>query len=255
MDNKQRIGLCIFFILISSLVVLSVQTQINIQEPTAAITIVYPKSICFPQATNVVMSFDVLNSNYSRLTNTSVDCRYWAVNSVGAGVANGNLFYNGTVDYWNFVLSKTNTANIGDYFFYVHCNSTAKEKGYISSSYEVSANGNCKEVTGQPLAVIILIPLLIGIFFLIISITLGDDHTGFKLVLLLGSFMPFFSAFHMATVVVVEYYHFEALQNVIGTTVYWFGLILAVIFFYFLIYIFYTAINMAAEDKKARLKY
>jgi len=230
-------------------------TEVIFNEATnPSITIVYPLLNCFPQGQQSVISFDVLDNNFTRLSNSEAECQFYYVDSQGGFITAGNLTYNTTYEYWTYTLNETHTADIGKYMFYVHCNSTSLN-GYLAETVDISSTGGCLNNDLSPLFIIVLIPILIGLFFMIYSITLGADHIGLKIVLLLGSFVPFIAALHMAMLIVVRFYVFEALEELIGTTTYWFGAVFAVLFFYFLVYVFYKSIQMVNQRKKERLQY
>lgn len=106
------------------------------------------------------------------------------------------------------------------------------------------------------IAAIILLPMLLSILFIIGAATLDNEtHKALKIFLFLLSIIPFFASMHLGLVSTVKFYDFPELQDTIGSTVYWVGIMFGVIVTYFLIYIFYTAIHAAALRKKERLKY
>jgi hypothetical protein len=104
-------------------------------------------------------------------------------------------------------------------------------------------------------AAIILIPLIFSFILLFGAGSMSDEHTVLKISLFLLSIIPFFVSAHFSVLSLIEYYDFPELQTVIGSTVYWIGMVLFVIFIYFLIYILYIAIHQAAQNKKAKLEY
>lgn len=105
------------------------------------------------------------------------------------------------------------------------------------------------------IAIIILIPLILGIIFLVGSATLGEEHTPLKIFLFLLSIITFFVSLHWGMLSVVRYFNFEPLEDAIGSTVYWFGLSFGVIITYFIIYLFYKLVHASAQKKEERMKY
>jgi hypothetical protein len=105
------------------------------------------------------------------------------------------------------------------------------------------------------LAVIIVLPVILSFIFLYGATTLGNEHTVLKTFLFLLSIIPVFSSFYFGTTALIKYTSFTALQNAVGSTVYWIGMFFAVLIIYFLIYIFTVAVRQAAQAKKARLEY
>jgi len=258
MNTKQRIGLCILFILFSSIFVSAVQpsTQISITQEPPALTIVYPKETFYWYSdANLSMHFLVLDSNYSKVDNTTTQCSYAIHDKEGNHVAVGDLLYCNIHKAYHFEVPSANISKAATYSYYVYCNNS-DEAGFVSDSMIISSSERIKTEAGSaPLVLIMLIPLIIAVFFLIYSITLGDEHTALKIALFLGSFMPFFASLHIGITILIKYYDFEILENIVADTTYWFALLVAALFFYVLIYIFYVAISMAAEKKKERLKY
>jgi len=102
---------------------------------------------------------------------------------------------------------------------------------------------------------IILIPLLLSIIFIIGSAVLGEEHAALKIGLFLLSIPPFFASLHFGLISVIKFYGFTELQDLIGTTTYWIGMIFFILLAYFMIYLFYKATHVAAQKKKERLEY
>ena len=105
------------------------------------------------------------------------------------------------------------------------------------------------------IAVIILIPLILGIIFLVGSATLSEEHTPLKIFLFLLSIITFFVSLHWGMLAVVKYSNFAPLQDAIGSTTYWFGLLFGVIVTYFIIYLFYKLVHASAQRKEEKLRY
>jgi|TARA_R100000501_G_C2618176_1_gene111659 hypothetical protein len=106
------------------------------------------------------------------------------------------------------------------------------------------------------IAIIILLPMILAIVFLIGAfITDADEHRLLKLFLFLASMIPFFTSMHLAMISLVKFYNFPEMQDLIGSTVYWVGIIFFIILTYFMMYVFYIATHVAAQKKKERLNY
>jgi len=221
----------------------------------AGISIDYPKNDYFLQGREIELHFHVFNSTGYILDNTTTSCLIHIYNETGDHVVEENLLMDSNgIDFY-YLLPSTMTQERKDYAYILHCNNS-KQAGWISTTFTIGRGDyNESNIGGMPLAIIIAIPLIIGIFFLLVSFNLGEEHTGLKLVLMLGSFMPFFASMHMAMLTLIRYYEFTALEELIGTTTYWLGAVLAVLFFYLLVYIFYKSIMMINERKKERLNY
>jgi len=106
------------------------------------------------------------------------------------------------------------------------------------------------------IAIIILLPMILSIMFLIGAAILDQkEHKTLKIFLFLLSPLPFFVSMNIAIMSVVKFYDFPELQNLIGSTTYWFGWVFFVIIVYFIIYLFYTVVNHISQKKQERLKF
>lgn len=105
------------------------------------------------------------------------------------------------------------------------------------------------------IAAIILIPILLGVFCLVGAISLSDEHTALKIGLFLMSFVTFFGSLWFGGIAVVEVYDMPALQDVIGTTVFWMAILFFMLVSYFMIYMIYVSMKAAAQEKKNKLEY
>lgn len=100
------------------------------------------------------------------------------------------------------------------------------------------------------------LPVLIGIFCLVGAVSLSaEDHGVFKMFLFLFSFVFFFSAFHLATLSLIEYFAFPVLVEALADINYYFTVMWVVMVAYFLIYSIYRMVRQAAQDKEEGLRY
>ena len=130
---------------------------------TGNLVIVYPQEAVYQQAIAATFSFDILNSTLHKLTNVTTNCSYTIVDRQGDGLASGNLIYDGALGYWYYKLSTTQTATQNDYFYYVYC-SHPQEKGFLSTSFKITADGFTYANNTTFVAVTILIALVILIY-------------------------------------------------------------------------------------------
>jgi len=182
-----------------------------------------------------------ISSNCTMLTPT-LTCsayNYTITNLTGSQVMNGSLaVLTGSIYQFNF------TEGEGDYIVQL-CDGTTREV-----SVEV------EESSMMILAVIILLPMLLSLIMLVGAATMGENHAALRIGLFLLSIIPFFSAMHFGVLSLVEFLPaFTELQEAIGSTVYWVGIIFFVIVSYFIIYMIYALFNNLAEKKKERLEY
>jgi len=109
--------------------------------------------------------------------------------------------------------------------------------------------------TLTPLAVIILLPMILGAFFIVGSATLNEEHNVLKIFLFLLSILTFFISMGLGLITVAQYFVFDQMQESIGDIIYYLGMVFVVIITYFIIYLIYTMIKRTAEQKEEELKY
>lgn len=155
------------------------------------LTIVYPKIQIHPQNEILNLSYDVLDSNLTRLNTDDVDCSFFVVNNVGRLVSSGDLLYN---QYWYYELPVTITNTVGSLNYYVYCNSTLiynglKLNGYVSDSLVITQDGN--EFIGKDSN--IMVAMIIGLlgtalFLLFFAYKLDKEHFVLKFISMFTSF-------------------------------------------------------------------
>jgi hypothetical protein len=107
------------------------------------------------------------------------------------------------------------------------------------------------------LAVVIVLPMVLGLFFLIGAATMSEDHNVLKIFLFMLSIPSFFASMWLGLISVVEMYNsigFGALQEAIGTTTFWVASVYFVLIAYFIFYgVFKTRewFNKKKEDKSS----
>lgn len=138
-----------------------------------------------------------------------------------------------------------------------YLNITLPEGGYIVKLCDGSTREIVLEDEGDNMivAIIILIPILLGLFMLFGSFSLSEVHNPLKIFLFLLSFVPFFASMHFGMLAIVKFYDWPELQNLIGSTTYWVGAMFGIIIIYFVIYLFWLGTNVTAQKKKERLEY
>ena len=71
----------------------------------------------------------------------------------------------------------------------------------------------------------------------------------------LMSLISVFTASWFAMLGIVKFYNFPELQEALGDTVFWAGIVFGVILTYFIIYLFVQAIRYIADSKKEKEEY
>lgn len=168
-----------------------------------------------------------------------------------------------TVSIYNSTPALIREAVMSDYGVSGRCNITFgeadNETNIDSYVFNVSSgdSGRIKIISGDSMvvAVIILLPLLLGIIFLTGAVSLSPEHPAMKIALFIMSLFTIFSSFHFGMLAIVKFYRWTEMQEAMGSTVYWIGIILGVIVTYFIIYLLILLFHEAAQRRKQRLEY
>jgi hypothetical protein len=218
-------------------------------------TIIYPKNQYFPQYSLSTLHFHVYNTS-GHLQTTGTTCSLHIYNTTGNHILeNESLLVDSNSKEFYYKISGKFTETIGEYSYLIACNNT-KEGGFVSTAYYISPNNILIQgVSGVPLAIIIILPMLLGFIFLLGSFFLGEEHNAIKIFLFIISIVPFFMSMNYGMITLINYYNFTELQDLIGTHVYWVTLLFFTILTYFIIYWLYKIIQFTAEKKKKGLEY
>lgn len=193
-------------------------------------------SIC---ATNICEDQLPVGNNCSMIS-PPINCNTYSI-----FLKNGTQIENGTMTQISTYFYQVNfSQGEGDYYVVLCDNIQSRE-------IRVTSEGESKMI----IAVTILLPIIFGIILLVAGISLGQHHAPIKYFTFFMAVISFWASMHFAMLGVVKFYNFPELQSLIGSTVYWTGWVFAILLTYFLIYIFYSVIHMAAQRKKERLEY
>jgi hypothetical protein len=166
-----------------------------------------------------------------------VTYNYTVINTTGKIEKIGdltNIYSN--IYYFNFTLSK------GNYIVQL-CDGTTREVVVAEKN-----EGN------MIIAIMILIPIILGIMLLFGSFALNPEHTPIKIFMLLLSFLSFFVSMHFGLISIIKFYDFPELQDLIGSTTEWAVLAFILLFSYFIIYFLYQLFK-SFKEKKMSLRY
>lgn len=225
--------------------------QINTIEQAGQLSIVYPKTQCLEQMTAAFVAFDVLDSNLSRLTGTGTDCLFSVTDHQGNAIAGAAATYNTSLGYWYYELSAVNTQAADIYNYYVYCNSSSGENGFVSDSFEVNPLGDCQSEDNSPIAILILIPLIFGLMLIFGGMLLDpEEHSVLRIFMMLGALMSYFASSFVGVQALIRYTQATEMQDSIAILIWVFGVLIFVIIAYFFIYAFYKAVQRAAQKRK-----
>jgi len=234
--------------------------ELQISGYAGGLNIVYPKIDAVPTNTNITLYFHVYNSAGRRMEGNEVNCTMFVYNtSNGVRMAKGGLIP--ITEEYTINLGTTRITGAIPYTVDCQCVNVSEqepavcdENGWVSFVLYSTDDGLMKsEEPNAFLWALILLPILLGVFFLIGAATLGDDHPVFKLFLFVLSFPMFFVSLNFALVSLIRFYDFTAMERLIGTTTWWIGIIFGVILVYFIVYAFVKiieTINLKKQEKR-----
>lgn len=181
-----------------------------------------------------------INSNCTMIT-PALSCQnltYEVINLSGDIVSDGDLaLLTGNLYYFNF------TEEEGEYVI-EYCDNSTRQVRKVE-----------EDDSRMIIAALILVPLFLGLFFLVGAATLSEEHAPIKIFLFLLSIITFFTAFHIGMAAIIKFYNFPELQEIIGTTTYWVGWVFAALIAYFCIYLISEMIHHIGQKRKERLQY
>lgn len=159
---------------------------------------------------------------------------------------NGSIVVNNSLTSLSQDIYKFNlTPNIGEGEYQVKlCDGTTRQVRVTFSGGDDMAMG-----------FIILLPMLLGIIFLVGSVALKDGHVVLKIFLFLMSLFTFFTSFHMGLLYVIKVYGWTDMQNTIGSATYYFMLIISVIITYFILHFLIVVLKGMMDRKKERIEF
>jgi hypothetical protein len=155
---------------------------------------------------------------------------------------------------FNYNLPTNITSKVGLYPFVVQCTSN-KEAGFVASQFEIAFSVPRDTTAGQPLGIMIILPLIFGLLLIAGAFLFGESHAILKIFLFLFAYCMIFISFWFGMQVINNYYRFTEMSDAISTAVWVIGSIFFVILSYFLIYAFIEAVHAAAQRKQKELEY
>ena len=128
------------------------QVVINLE---AGLGVDFPKFAFLEQKRDFTFFFHVFNSTTGlRVDNSTVNCTFELSNNVGLHlIKEENINFTGTE--WEIFVLGSNFTRLGSYFWFANCQSD-EEGGFISSAFEVTADGFEPKTFPIQLSIIIL---------------------------------------------------------------------------------------------------
>lgn len=206
----------LFFLLLTSLV--SAVSNYSLCDVNARNL---PENIPCIVTTEIQTSCDVMNMTVYNITNS-----LYSVSMSNYSIKCGGVF---------------NISSPGEYFF-----------NYTDTTRIDSLT---VEADKMIIAMIILLPVLLGLFFLVGAVTLNEKHWQIKIFLFLLGLISFFASFHAGVLALIKYYDFPEMQDFLGLTTFWTGIVFFVLTSYFIILFLIWVVHYMAEKRQEKLEY
>lgn len=173
------------------------------------------------------------------------ECKISEDNSTWVNIT--TILYQGCIDEADNIATIQNLEETTNY--YIKCRNETTDWNYIEQPTQSGGE------RGMILTIIILLPILLGTFFIIGAVSLDQEHKALKLFLFLLTVPMFFISMHFGLLALIKFYDFPELEEMIGTTTYWVAWIFVAILSYFMLYMLYKGFHIAAQKKEEKLKY
>lgn len=127
----------------------------------------------------------------------------------------------------------------------------------IPNVFAVDSNSN--EGGDVVLAVIIGLPMVLGLFMLVGAATMGEDHSVLRIFLFMLSIPTFFASMWFGMISIVKLYDglpsdagFHVLQEAMSTTTFWVAIVYFILIAYFIFYAVFKTRDFFFNKKKEK---
>ena len=162
----------------------------------------------------------------------------------------------------NIVLANVLTQQQGTQFNYTFCDTNLTGNYIVNGigdpsstatifSYDFKITNTGLEATNYNailICALILIPMLLALVLIIGGFVLDDEHNPLRIFLFLLSIILFFVSLNIGVVGINTVYSIPILEDLLGSTVYWVGVVLFAILSYFAIWMLYKVFMGHKED-------
>jgi hypothetical protein len=224
-------------------------------ETLTGYSMAYPKLLSYKAGEDFELHFHIFNQTGAQMNFSNSSCYFHLYNSTDH-IEKYGLSFEAPNDYVAFV-NGTYTKTPGEYPFVAYCGNGGYG-AFVSGMVQTTATGlpwaENEDLT--PVAVIILLPFLLGVIILISAITLDpEDHAALKIGLFLFSYLPFYMSLWWGAEAAGRWYNFPSLSTAIGDGTFYGIIFFILLVFYVVAYFIWKAFEMMAQNKKERLKY
>lgn len=214
------------------------------------LAIEYPKIESLQAGLPAELNTHVFDPDGVPVDNTTITCHLELYLKNGTEALQEPLGF-GT-DEWELTLGAGNFSTIGKYPYLIYCYNTTIG-GFVSGTIEVTTDG-VVENDGYQWLLLSLLPLIFGLL-IVLGARLFDPAEHWVLhaaSFLLGLVSTFVSTW-FAALAVVKFTEWGEMQGALSTWTLVSGIMIAVFGAYWLIYIFYRLVKIAAMKKERRL--
>ena len=247
-----RFGFLIFFTLLLSVSVLAVPPfQSSEFASKSELSLIYPKLASYEVGINSTLHVHVFDVYGLPLLNDTTNCTFHLYNQIDKHVMAVAMDFD--VSEWEVELNASIMSRIGTHSYLFYCDNSTMG-GYASGSFEVTTDGTTETTTFQWILLAFL-PLVFG-FLLVFGARLFDavEHWVLHVAAYLLGLVSTFTSLWWAGLAVIKFAEWGEMQNALATWTWLSGVMIAVIAFYWMIYIFVRLVEVARQKKEKRLE-
>jgi len=216
--------------------------------------VLYPKDSYFEFNSSFSYHVHFVNSSGFAVPSDEFSCLGHFYSSQGSHLAELSSVddSNGWDDY--FRLNDTVTGVYQTVPYNIFCNSSQNEAAFVSGEFQITSDSEYKQNDGVGFfAILVLIPIIFGLFLLFGAASLGDEHTVLRIFMFLFAPLTIFVSLHFAMIGVVKYLGLTELMESIGDTTYWLTWLFVLIISYFMIYFIWKMFDYNIKKKKDKM--
>lgn len=219
------------------------------------LVIAYAKNNYFAKGTSFELPFKLYTQNGTAIAPVDVTaCNFVLYDANNTKIVDYALPDDGTTFYAS--LNGSVLTELGTYPYILDCSTTGGSGGYLSAFVKINADGkNHSNENPVVLALIAILPMILGIILIIVAATMSEDHSVLKIFFFLLALFMFEISLWIGTVAITYFYVFPAMGEILANITFWYGLVFGVVVMYFLIYALYKMVETARKAKQERMNY
>lgn len=246
----MRPGWCLLMLLLLLPFVVAAP-PFQVSDTTTELTIIYPKQDTVQVGVPVTLHTHVFNMSGLPVSNESTNCTLHIYSTTGQHTLREQMGFDGTE--WELDINATVLEEIGSHTFIIYCYD-GSVGGFASGSFMVTTDGLDEDVSFAWMLLAFL-PFLFG-FLVIIGARLFDpvEHYVLQVGAYLLGLVSSFAGLWWAVLTVIKFSEWPEMQEAAAFWAWTSGVMIAVIAFYWMIYIFYKIVETIRQKKERRLE-